>query len=418
MDSDRTRRTREDFRREVFTSTTPPERTRRCVRVFSVSHGIHFRPIPHGGGAEATQDLSSRLSPETATTEFGLELKRARVQAALRRADLEAEVEDVKSDLEHRAYRQKVKLMVRHYKGKVRLGLFRPGTHHLETATSCALVEPALNETAEEIQKELNRQVSKGLIKLTELPVAVTLRLGQDGVVGIWVCDFPLPKQLWAWTKRMHADEQVLGFGVRLREGPGNSLVTGVLQKSVGQMKLVPLEGGPKVHADTFCQANPETAKILYRDVAHFLLGAAEQGRFLDAYAGNGGFTARLKEKEGATVVAVETHPLCQAPLSELTNEVAVRSVADFLAESKPGRFDGIVADPPQKGLKEAALPLAMLQAPRVALVFCNPDAIGRDVPVFQEAGYRICAVVPYDLFGGTPEVETVVYLTLSGCTI
>ena len=98
---------------------------------------IHH-PGPCREKSECTHASPCAACPlETATTEFGLELKRARVQAALRRADLEAEVEDVKSDLEHRAYRQKVKLMVRHYKGKVRLGLFRPGTHHLETATLC-----------------------------------------------------------------------------------------------------------------------------------------------------------------------------------------------------------------------------------------------------------------------------------------
>ncbi|MBL93244.1 MAG: hypothetical protein CMH56_15705 [Myxococcales bacterium] len=351
---------------------------------------------------------------ETAQTTFALELKKCRVEQALDRAGLSDTVEDVKSDLTHRGYRQKVKLMIRVYKGKVRLGLFRPGSHHLQMATSCALVHPALNICADMLQMGLNSLIKNQQLRDDALPVAVTLRLGEEGVAAIWVSDTPLPDAAWNWMKELIADDFFTGFGLRLRPRESNSIVSGEIIRHAGALWLSPLEGGPRVHVDTFCQANPNLAKTLYRDVAHFLKGAAPDGTILDAYAGNGGFSHAIKQLSPHKVMAIETHPLCQQPLHHIADEVFICSVDDALAQMKTRTIDAVVADPPQKGLQHSAAALAALGASRVALVFCNPDAIGRDVPHFLDAGYRICAVVPYDLFGGTPEVETVVYLTQS----
>ena len=88
---------------------------------------------------------------------------------------------------------------------------------------------------------------------------------------------------------------------------------------------------------------------------------------------------------------------------------VLEQSVEDALGElGQIGPIRGLVVDPPKSGLRELARKLAGLQAARVALVSCDPDAGGRDARAFVDAGYRIVAVTPFDLFPATPEVETV----------
>jgi hypothetical protein len=274
------------------------------------------------------------------------------------------------------------------------------------------LGSPALNALALEIQKGLNELVSKQILTESQIPVAVFLREGLDGLGGIFVCDAPLPDAAWQWLETLVESENILGFGTRIRSQKSNSIVGGQLDKSIGSLWVLPLEGGPEVHIDTFCQANPAIAQKLYRDVAHFMVGDGTANEFLDLYAGNGGFSNALKRRGATQITAVESHPLCEQPLKTVGSQVQMESAEAWLEHNPHSSFDALVADPPKKGLGHVASQIAQLHTPRVALVFCNPDAIAKDVPEFLKAGYRICAVVPYDLFGGTPEVETVVYLT------
>ena len=171
---------------------------------------------------------------ETAQTVFSLEFKKARVLQAFADANLYPDIEDVKSSMSHRAYRQKIKLMIGVKNRNVRLGLYRPGSHHLQSATQCILVRPAINEVASLVQKQLNELVKPGLLQEEQVPVALSLREGLEGVVGILVCDALPAPALRKGMQKLIDEQQLQGLGFRVREKKTNSIVNGDIVEALG----------------------------------------------------------------------------------------------------------------------------------------------------------------------------------------
>jgi 23S rRNA (uracil1939-C5)-methyltransferase len=67
------------------------------------------------------------------------------------------------------------------------------------------------------------------------------------------------------------------------------------------------------------------------------------------------------------------------------------------------------VADPSRHGLGAGVVDrIAATGAAAVALVSCDPGALGRDAGLLAGAGYRLDAVTLVDLFPDTPHVEVV----------
>ena len=88
--------------------------------------------------------------------------------------------------------------------------------------------------------------------------------------------------------------------------------------------------------------------------------------------------------------------------------------------QSRPGAAGDVPAgelvlfmDPPRAGASEAFLDAACVLAPsRIVYISCNPETQVRDVARLAQAGYRVRAVQPVDMFPHTAHVETVCLLT------
>jgi tRNA/tmRNA/rRNA uracil-C5-methylase (TrmA/RlmC/RlmD family) len=71
--------------------------------------------------------------------------------------------------------------------------------------------------------------------------------------------------------------------------------------------------------------------------------------------------------------------------------------------------MDVVVADPPRAGLGLGGTrSVAATRAHRLALVSCDAGALGRDVRLLAQAGYRLVDATLIDLFPHTPHVEVV----------
>jgi 23S rRNA (uracil1939-C5)-methyltransferase len=140
----------------------------------------------------------------------------------------------------------------------------------------------------------------------------------------------------------------------------------------------------------------------------------ASERVFVDAYAGTGGFTRALLARGATRVVAIERSPDVEALADDPRVEAHVGDVLPVVRALVDGglRADGLVADPARRGLGDDVQALVSLEAARVVLVSCDPLAMGRDVRALVDAGYRVAHVLPVDLFPGTPEIETMVFLT------
>ncbi|MDD3243647.1 MAG: 23S rRNA (uracil(1939)-C(5))-methyltransferase RlmD [Eubacteriales bacterium] len=169
----------------------------------------------------------------------------------------------------------------------------------------------------------------------------------------------------------------------------------------------------------SFFQVNyPQTVR-LYDTVRDFAALDGSQ-TLLDAYCGVGSIGQYLadacREVIGFEIVpqAVE-NARSNALLNGLTNCRYELGDADELLEKlvQTTPADVIVVDPPRKGVGAPFIRAAKQSgAQRIVYVSCNPGTLARDISLLrQEAGYRVEAIQPVDLFPQTTHVETVVLL-------
>jgi tRNA/tmRNA/rRNA uracil-C5-methylase (TrmA/RlmC/RlmD family) len=71
-----------------------------------------------------------------------------------------------------------------------------------------------------------------------------------------------------------------------------------------------------------------------------------------------------------------------------------------------------VILDPPRRGTSKGVIEAVAARTPsRVLHVFCNPDVLATELQRWFVCGYDILRVVPFDLFPGTDEIETMVLL-------
>lgn len=173
-----------------------------------------------------------------------------------------------------------------------------------------------------------------------------------------------------------------------------------------------------------FFQTNVRVAEAMARHVLAALPAGGFQ-RVLDLYSGVGLFSLTLAVA-GATVTAVEESPsaVAAAESARRTNRLPagrLRLVAgrveDALARLAPrtaaDRPDAVVLDPPRQGCPPPVLDwlVRQLRPRRLVYVSCNPAGLATDVRTALAAGYRVDAVVPFDMFPHTAHIESIAVL-------
>jgi 23S rRNA (uracil1939-C5)-methyltransferase len=198
---------------------------------------------------------------------------------------------------------------------------------------------------------------------------------------------------------------------IRVSRATGESTVSGE-----GRQRLFETIAGARlrVSADSFFQSSPDAAEALVASVDRALtdtgvdLAACD---VVDAYGGVGLFAATCLA--GArSVLLVESSPSSCADarhnLAHLPATVIERRVEDWV----PVRSDVVVADPARVGVgRVAAGRLAATGAATLVLVSCDAGALGRDVRVLGDLGYRHVRTEVLDIFPQTSHVEAVTTL-------
>jgi tRNA/tmRNA/rRNA uracil-C5-methylase (TrmA/RlmC/RlmD family) len=174
-----------------------------------------------------------------------------------------------------------------------------------------------------------------------------------------------------------------------------------------------------RVSGAGFWQVHPGAAGALVGAVLE-ALDPRPGERVLDLYAGAGLFAAALADRVGPDghVLAVEAddravrdarrnlHDLPQVRL------LAGRVDAVLRRADVDARPDLVVLDPPRTGARAGVVRQVASRRPRaIAYVACDPAALGRDVALFAEHGYRLDAVRAFDIFPMTQHVECVALL-------
>ena len=301
---------------------------------------------------------------------------------------------------------------------------------HIEYSEQCAAKARRVAETFERVAK----LSPPDTVECTPCPAPYgyrsRARLGfRDGVVGLrqvrshrlcGASSCPVLVPLLDATLARLADDPPSGNGeLTLAAGDDGSVcVTGDGRDGVAiEIESAPSSTRIQISPGVFFQANSVLRQPL-AEAVHALAGEGE--RALELFAGSGFFTMGLAGRF-ERVLVVEAQGRATRDLAanlaaaghanvEVVTGLAERKLeAPALADFAP---DVVLLDPPRKGLdRVAADRIAMLGAPRIVYVACDPATQARDVARIAGHGYRLTQLRAFDLFPQTPHVESIALL-------
>jgi tRNA/tmRNA/rRNA uracil-C5-methylase (TrmA/RlmC/RlmD family) len=300
-------------------------------------------------------------------------------------------------------YRLRNRFHVAPSDGTVRIGLFAPRTHRVESVAACeAISRPTLDALP-----RIAEAIETSSVAVREITTVEDL----DGSRRL--ASLSVESAAGADVGRLERDLEPIFAGCRIT-GPG-----GVPLADSGARRLSVRVASREllVQPDAFFQSNRFLVRALFeaiRDAA----GSLEPAPALDAYGGVGLFAGALLDAGHDPVTAEEGGAAVECAKearrrwdAEDRWEIVRSTVEHFLASSQR-RFGVIVADPPRGGVgRQVARALAARTSGRILLVSCDAATLARDLPEFLAGGWRIRATKLYDLFAFTHRVEALVTL-------
>lgn len=171
-----------------------------------------------------------------------------------------------------------------------------------------------------------------------------------------------------------------------------------------------------RYNAMAFFQINP----MLFGPLIDFALTDTSGESAIDLYSGVGFFTLPLLRRF-RRVIAVEANPttvrFARKNLRDAgfdARQVVGANVAGWFSSISRRDVDFVLLDPPRAGAESAVIKgILDLRPPRISYVSCDPATLARDLKKLLAGGYRIDAIMGFDLFPQTHHVETVARLTL-----
>lgn len=213
----------------------------------------------------------------------------------------------------------------------------------------------------------------------------------------------------------------VEGVHLNLQMDPESTYLGPRTLHLAGEQRLVEEIGGVKFHVspDSFFQTNARAAHTLY-DVVYRMVSEQRCDPILDLYSGVGLFSLPLA-KRGRTVLAVEENGqavadgIATAQLNDIKNCEFIADRVEQVIKNLPRerKFHTVILDPPREGCMEWVLRLIgrRLRPKRIVYVSCNPAALGRDLAMLLQSGYRVDEIQPVDMFPHTSHIESVTLL-------
>jgi len=172
-----------------------------------------------------------------------------------------------------------------------------------------------------------------------------------------------------------------------------------------------------KVHEFSFFQTNVEAIERLYSEAID-LIDDFNGKNVFDLYCGTGTISQvmALKAAHVLGVEIVEESVAAakeNAEMNHLENCEFVCGDVFKVLETRLEKPDVIVVDPPRVGMSvEAVEKIAKYGVPQIVYISCNPKTLVKNLVQFQECGYEVSYVKPFDNFPMTMHVETVVLMS------
>lgn len=356
-----------------------------------------------------------------------LRWKERRVQEALRRiGGLGAiPVLPVRGMTEPWRYRNKAQYPVAALNGRIVMGFYARGSHHIVDTDDCLIQDPLNVEVAELARSLLaehrvslySEATGQGVVRHV---VVRTSRANRTAMV-ILVTNGPALPQREALVGGLAAHPRVVSVIQNINPhrtnvifGPETRVLWGAahLEDRIGPVRFL-------ISPRSFFQVNGVQVEVLYEEVGR-AAGLSGGERVLDAYCGVGTIALYLAAA-AREVVGIEAVPDAVADAERNAGHNGIgnaRFHAGRVEEVLPRlmergqRFDVAVLDPPRRGCEPSVLEtLARARVPRLVYVSCHPESLARDLARLASLGYDTEQVQPVDMFPQTTHIECVARL-------
>ena len=364
-----------------------------------------------------------------------LELKRASVLAAFRRAGLpDASVLPVLSTGATAGYRNKAQYPVTGTCNDPVIGFFAPKSHRVTDARRCPL-QPALygeflDECARLIKEyriaPYDEESGTGLLR----HIYLRSSKGEKEVLLTFVLNGDsLPQSDLVIEKLTARFPALVGIGININREKTNVICGEEYRTIWGKGEITDALAGVSLSfsAASFYQVNRDAAELLYKKAKEIAEFKGDE-LLLDLFCGVGSIGLSMADAV-KRVIGIEIVPDAVRCARENAERNGIKNAAFFagdatntekllsVAEAELGKTlspDAVILDPPRKGCDEKLLAfLAERRIPKIVYISCNPETLARDVAFLAKKGYGFSEITPIDLFPRTAHVETVVGLYL-----
>jgi 23S rRNA (uracil1939-C5)-methyltransferase len=171
-----------------------------------------------------------------------------------------------------------------------------------------------------------------------------------------------------------------------------------------------------KVSAGSFFQTNRHATELILDTLETWM--PAQTDSLLDVYSGVGLFALHFKDRATQITTVESSRSSVEDAQENITQHGAFNiqphmgDAGKFL-KNLTQEFETVILDPPRAGCQPEVLAwLGQNKGKQIFYVSCNPTTLARDLKTLVEAGWKVQAVQPVDMFPQTYHVETIVHLT------
>jgi len=303
-------------------------------------------------------------------------------------------------------YRSRAKFHLDRREG--RLAFFRRRSHEPVPLAECWLLEEELDA----LRAAMGPALVEARLEAREVALEWSAREGRGSA---WLSLPAVTPAVRERAGRLLSSVPALAGLVLRGDGPAPAALVGDPVLRHERWPDRPEAGLQRSRPDVFRQANRRANALLVQVALDLLRPDGEE--VLELFCGAGNFTGPLARRARAVAAVEGQGPALDLARADAEPGAPVRFFAGdalplALALGREGRrFDAVLLDPPREGARGIGPALRELGAPRAVYVSCDPATLARDVRACAQAGYRLSAVQPVDMFPQTHHLEGVALL-------
>ncbi len=324
-------------------------------------------------------------------------------------------------------YRNKVHAVFGFRKGEAISGVYQAGTHKLVPVEQCKIEDKKADEIIGTIRGMLksfkirtyDEDSGYGLLR----HVLVKRGFATNEIMVVLVTASPIFPSKNNFVKALRQKHPEITTVIQNVNGRVTSMVLGDREQVLygkGYIEDVLCGCRFRISSKSFYQVNPVQTEVLYQKAIE-LAGLTGKETVLDAYSGIGTIGIIASKKAGQ-VISVELNKDAVKDANSNAKINGVKNIKFFCNDA--GKFmnqmaqqgetlDVVFMDPPRSGSTEEFMrAVAAVKARKVVYISCGPEALARDLKVFERLGYGAKGAWGVDMFPHTGHVESVVLMT------